>query len=40
MGVAGLSVLLSIIAVLIHIHSLVVGKGSFYYNLTNSCDLS
>lgn len=26
-------------AVLIHIHSLALGKGFFSYNLTNSCDL-
>lgn len=33
------SVLFSTVAVLIHIPSLALGKGFFYYNLTNSCDL-
>lgn len=34
------SVMSSVVAVLIHIHSLASGNGSFYYILTNSCDLS
>lgn len=32
--------LLSMMAVLVHIHTLVAGKGSFHYSLTNNCDLS